>query len=221
MKLIKLIFRKKFKSILNFKRNLRLLKILSLILWKIFLIFGSFVEELLFLSNLKNWVIQWMNLIHLLMTESVFITRIVYFLYLILLGMFGMIIGFVLGIYTLGISSCEDEIKEIYIFLLLLFLQVLYNSGFDEVLLEHFPNLSLGTKTIEPYSKISLKSIEQINPHPLKITFKESEKMPLPFLIIEDPYFFIETEVLWDESTNYKFRLFEFSRYVNQKGIIN
>jgi len=52
---------------------------------------------------------------------------------------------------------------------------------------------------------------------PLKITLKEPEQISLPFLIIEDPLVFIDTEVLWDESTNYQFELFKFYRYVNQK----
>lgn len=205
------ICRKKFKSILKFKRNFRLLKNLLLIFWNIFLIFCSFVNEILFLNNIMNWVIQWTNLIRLLMTKSVFITRIVYFLYLILLGIFGIIIGFLLDVY-----KREDEINP---FLLLLLLKIIYNNGFDDVLLEFLHDLSLETNTVEPFYKFSLKSIEQIDPRPLKITFKEPEQipLPLPFSTIEDPLVFIDTEVLWDKSTNYKFELFRFYRNVNQK----
>ena len=152
-----------------------------------------------------------MNFIRLLMKESVFITRIVYFLYFILLSIFGIIIGFLLGVY-----KREDEINA---FLLLLLLKIIYNykNRFDDVLLEYLHDLSLETNTVEPFSKFSLKSIEQIDPRPLKIIFKEPEQIPLPFLIIEDPLVFIDTEVLWDESTNYQFELFKFYRYVNQK----
>ena len=152
-----------------------------------------------------------MNFIRLLMKESLFITRIVYFLYLILLGIFGIIIGFLLGIY-----KREDEINT---FLLLLLLKIIYNynNRFDDVLLEYLHDLSLETNTTETFSKFSLKSIEQIDPRPLKITLKESEQISLPFFIIENPLVFIDTQVLWDQSTNYQFELFKFYRYVNQK----
>ena len=150
-----------------------------------------------------------MNFIRLLMKESLFITRIVYFLYLILLGVFGIIIGFLLGVY-----KREDEINA---FLLLLLLKIIYNSGFDDVLLEYLHDLSLETNTVEPFSKFSLKSIEQIVTRPLKIIFKEPEQIPFPFLIIEDPRVFIETEVLWEEPINYKFQLFQFYQNVNEK----
>ena len=93
------IFLKKFKSLLKFKHNFRLLKNLLSIFWETFLIFCSLVNEILFLNNIINWVIQWGNLIRLLMKESVFITRIVYGLYLILLGIFGVLLGFLLGVY--------------------------------------------------------------------------------------------------------------------------
>lgn len=152
-----------------------------------------------------------MNFIRLLMKESLFITRIVYFLYLILLGIFGIIIGFLLGIY-----KREDEINT---FLLLLLLKIIYNynNRFDDVLLEYLHDLSLETNTTETFSKFSLKSIEQIDPRPLKITLKEPEQISLPFFIIENPLVFIDTQVLWDQSTNYQFELFKFYRYVNQK----
>lgn len=78
------ICRKKFKSILKFKHNFRLLKNLLPIFWETFLIFCSFMNEIFFLHN----IVQWMNFIRFLMKESVFITRIVYFLYLILLNIF-------------------------------------------------------------------------------------------------------------------------------------
>lgn len=143
---------KKFKSILKFKHNFRLLKNLLPIFWETFLTFCSLVNEILFLKNIRKWVIQWINLIRLLMNESVFITRIVYFLYLILLGIFGIIIGFLLGVY-----KREDEINA---FLLLLLLKIIYNSGFDDVLLEYFHDLSIETNTVEPFSKFSLKSVE-------------------------------------------------------------
>lgn len=97
----------------------------------------------------------------------------------------------------------------------MLLLEVIYNNGFDDVLLEYLHDLSLETSTAETFSKFSLRSIEQIDPRPLKITFKKPEQ--IPFLIIEDPLVFIDTEVLWDESTNYQFEFFKFYRSVNQE----
>ena len=203
------IYRKKFKSILKFKHNFRLLNNLLLIFWETFLIFCSFMNEISFLHNIIKWIIQLMNFIRFLMKESLFTTRIVYFLYWILLGVFGIIIGFLLGIY-----KRQDEINP---FLLLLLLKIIYSNGFDDVLLEYLHDLSLETNTVEPFSKFSLKSIEQIDPRPLKIIFKEPEQIALPFFIIKDPLVFIDTEILWDKSTNYEFELFKFYRNVNQK----
>ena len=51
------ICRKKFKSILKFKHNFRLLKNLLPIFWETFLIFCLLVNEILFLHNIRNWVI--------------------------------------------------------------------------------------------------------------------------------------------------------------------
>ena len=88
------ILRKKFKSILKFKRNFRMLKNLLLVFWQTFLIFCSLINEILFLNNLINWVAKWIQVVRLLTDQSVLATRILYFLYLILLGILGIIIGF-------------------------------------------------------------------------------------------------------------------------------
>lgn len=207
------ISRKKFKSIFKFKHNFRLLKILLSIFWQTFLIYCSLVKEILFLPNLFYWLIEWANFIRLLMNESVFITRIVYSLYLIILGIFGVFLGFLFGVFRR-----EDD--KIYVFLLLLLLQILYHNGFDGVLLEILRRRSLEPRNIEQFSNFSLKSIEQINPRPLKIALKEPAQglqIPLPILIIEDPLVFIETEVLWEEPINSKFQLFKFYQNVNEK----
>ena len=58
-------------------------------------------------------------------------------------------------------------------------------------------------------------TIEQIDPRPLKITLIEPDQSPLPFLIIKDPFVFIETKVLWDKSTKYAFELYRFYRNIN------
>jgi hypothetical protein len=146
------IFLKKFKSLLKFKHNFWPLKELLPIFWETFLIFCSLVNEILFLNNIINWVIQWTNFIRLLMKESVFITRIIYGLYLILLGIFQVLLGFLLGF-------CRRE-DGIYVFLLLFLLKILYNNGFDDVLLEYLHDLSIEPSTTEQFSKFSLKTSE-------------------------------------------------------------
>lgn len=105
------------------------------VFWETFLIFCSFINEIFFLHNIIKWIIQLMNFIRLLIKELLFITRIVYFLYLILLSIFRIIIGFPLGIY-----KREDEINT---FRLVLLLQILCNNRFDNVLLEYLHDLSL------------------------------------------------------------------------------
>lgn len=203
------IYRKKVKSILKFKRNFRLLKILLLIVGEAILILLSLINEILLLTNIINWVIKWIKLIRFAMNEAVLITRNAYFLYLIFLLIFGIIIGFLFGRY-----DRESEINALLLFLLF---QILYNNEFNDVLLEYLHDFSLPTDTVEPFSQFPLKTIEQMDSRPSKIVFKEPEQIPLPFFIIGDPFVFIETEILWDDSSTYPFELFEFYRYVDEK----
>ena len=195
------IFRNKFKSIFKFKYNFRLLKKLLPIFWEAFQIVVSLINEVFFVHSIIKFLIKWKQFILFLMSESVLITRVIYILYIILLGLFGILLGFLLGVYR--------RKDDIYVFILLLLLKMLYNNGFDYDLLK--PN------KVHQFSKFSLKTIKQINPRPSRLILKEPDQIPLPFLIIEDPFVFIETEVLWDEPINYEFELFRFYRNVNQK----
>lgn len=149
-------------------------------------------------------IIEWKQFLIFLSSEFVVIARNLYLLYIIILGLFGMLLSFLFGLY-----KYENEINGFFL------LKIIYNTGFDDILWKYLHDSSLETNTAETFSKFSLKSIEQIDPRPLKITLKEPEQ--IPFLIIEDPLVFIDTEVLWDESTNYQFELFKFYRYINQK----
>ena len=205
------ICKEKFTSLLKFKYNFRILKNLLPIFWETFLIACSLLNEILLLNNIRNWVIQWVNLIQLVMNESVLISRILDCLYWILLGIFGIMIGFLVGAY-----KREDEINEFL--LLIILLRIIYNNWFDDVLLEYLYDLSRKPKIVKPFSKFSLKTMEQA-PRSLDILFEEPEQipLPLPFLIIEDPLLIIETEVLWEQPINYQFELFKFYRYINQK----
>lgn len=144
------------------------------------------------------FVTQWTNLIRLLMKESLFITRIVYSLYFSLLGIFGVLLGFFYGRYQ---SQNERDV-----FFLLLLLQILYSS--------------LKLSNIQEFSKFLFKSIEQIDPRPLKMIFKKPDQklqVPLPCPIIEEPPVVIETEVFWKEPISYKFELFKFYQNINEK----
>ena len=87
----------------------------------------------MFLNNLINWVIQWTNFIRLLMTELVFTTRIISSLYLF--RYIWSIVGLLLGIYR--------RQDDIYLFILLLLLKILYNNGFNDFLLEILHRRSL------------------------------------------------------------------------------
>ena len=168
------------------------------------LVFASVIKEVFFVHNIIEFLIKWKRFILFLMSESVLITRVLYLLYIILLGLFGILLGFLLGVYSRN--------DDIYVFILLLLLKMLYNNGLDYVVLK--PN------KVDQFSKFSFKTIEQMNPRPLKITLIEPDQSPqtqLPFLIIKDLFVFIETEVLWDESTKYEFELYRFYQNINQK----
>ena len=209
---------KKFKSILKFKYNFRLLKALLPVFEDTFLTFCSLINEILFLQNMQNWVLKWIIFIRLLMNKSLFITRMVYFLYLILLSLFGIIIGFLLGVYKfkVNVHTRKDEIN---IFLLLFLSKIIYNSRFNNALLKYLHDLYLETNVVQPFSKFSFKSSREITTRPLKIIFKEPEQILSPFFIIEDPnpVIFVETEILWKKQINCKFQLFEFYQNVNER----
>jgi len=165
----------------------------------------------LFLNNLINWINEWKSLIRLLVTESVLITVSVY---LILLGIFGVLLGF-------RMYRPEDEVNETYLFFLLLLLKIVYNNGFDDVLGIRFLEPSnLEPSNIEEFSKFSLQVYEPSNSRPSKLflgEFVEKAPIPLPFPIIEDPLIIIETEFFRKNPINYEFELFKFYRNVNNK----
>ena len=99
-----------------------------------------------------------------------------------------------------------------------LLLKILYNNGFDDVLLEPLRIRSLEPRNIEEFSKFSLQVCEPSNSRPSKLflgEFVEKPQIPLPFL--GDPFVSIDIDFIFDESTNYKFELFRFYRNVNRK----
>jgi len=174
------IFLKKFlKFPFRFKRNFRRFKILLDIFAETFLIFCSVINEILFFNTIINWLIQWRNLIQFLMKESLFITTIVYALYFILLGLFGILVGFLLGLYRR-----KHQIEHIYLFFLLLLLHILSHKGFDDILLDDLSDSSLATNTAD----FSSKPLPQIESRPFKLILKKTQQIPqIPFPILDDP----------------------------------
>lgn len=146
------------------------------------------------------------------MAESLLITSAVYFLYLIFLVLLCIVLGFWIGIYK------HEE--EIYVFTLWSLLEILYKNRFNPVLLEFWQDLYLSIHSLEPnivedFSKLSLKTLEQIHPRPSKIILKEPDQRPkIPFPILGDPFVWIDINFSWEESKNYKFELFEFYKNV-------
>lgn len=200
------IFNKKLKSILKFKYNLRLLNKLLLIFFEVFQIVVSFLNEVLLVHNSIKFVIQWKAFIFLLMSEYMLITRVVYILYFIFLGLFGIILGFIFGLYKRN--------EEIYVFTLVFFLKLLYNNGFDYFL--DFE--SLEPTKINQFSKFSLQTVKQISASSSKIMLPEFDhKSQIPWPILSDPFVSIETNFIWEQSQNYKFELFKFYGSVNSK----
>ena len=122
------IYRNKFKSIFKFKYNFHQLKKLLPIFFEAFQVFWSLINEILFLKNIITFISKWRQLMILLMAESILITSAVYFLYLIFLVLFGIVLGFLIGVYK------REE--EIYVFTLLFLLEILYKNRFNPVLLE-------------------------------------------------------------------------------------
>jgi hypothetical protein len=133
------------------------------------------------------------------MFEDVFMTRVVCILYLFLLGLFGVILGFLLRIYV-----CE---QEIYIFVLLRILKILYSNGLGYILFE--PEKS------KQFFKLSSKTVEQISMRPLKILLKKSNQIPFP--ILNSQFLSIDIDFIWQESKSYKVELFKFYQSLNDK----
>lgn len=214
-KLIKAIriFRKKFRfrSISKYRYNFRLLKILLSIFLEALGIFYSFINEIFFLHNMVTFISKWRQLIILLMAESIWITRAIYFLYLIFLGLLGTVLGFLIGLY--------DHEDEIYVFILLYLLKLIYKNRHHPLLLELWQDLFLKPDIVEDFSTMSgFKTIEQTLPRPSQIMLKEpDQRSGIPFPILGDPFVWIDVNLSWEESHGYKFELFEFYQDVAEK----
>lgn len=142
------IYRNKFKAILEFKHNFRLLKKLLPIFWKAFQKVILLINEVYFIHDIIKYLIKWKEFILFLMSESVLITRVIYILYIILLGLFGIRLGFLLSVYRR-----KDDIDILILLLLLqiLYNKIIYNDVFDYDLLK--PN------KVDQFYKFAFKTI--------------------------------------------------------------
>ena len=215
LKPIHIFFKKVSKSPFRFKRNFRLFSILFNIFIEISLMVLSVRYEMSFLHRLRKWLIDCRDIIRCLMEESISIT---YALYFILLGLFGIVVGFLLGLYRHKYKNENDKINPTYLLILLLLLEMLYNDGFDYRLLRN-PNPA--SNIADPYENFSFGPLPQIESRPFKLILKEPEKVPqIPFPIFDDPSGNVEIDFIWDvwdESFEYKFELFQFYQTLSEK----
>jgi len=210
------IFRKKFKPFSKFQRSFKILKLLLELSWYFIRLCFSLFCEVFFIFSLIEWIKDWINFIRFLgflVTESVFITGIFYSLCFVLLMIFGVWLGFLFDVYR------EDE--AIYLFTILLLLQIFYRNGFYHLLLEYLHNYDLSLESItgeQQFSKFSFKTVEKIQSRPLKIILKQPDKISQILLpILDNPFVKIDIEVILEESTNYQFEFFKFYPDVNKK----
>jgi hypothetical protein len=162
-----------------------------------FMVFCSLMREIFWIYNFIDWVKKVVNFVSMAMEQSIFITRIIFILYLIILGLFGILIGFLIGMY-----SAESKI---YIFYLL---ELLDKYGLIYLLkLDH----------IEQFSTFSVQTVTQIEPALPKVLFKSNQKPKIPFPVLGDPFIWIEADLGLYESQGYKFELFKFYRELKKE----
>lgn len=199
----------------KFKYNFKLLKGLFPIILRALFLFWSLFNEVFLLLNINIFLRNWKPYLkQYLKNKTILLDLLIsrtYILYIVLLGLFGILLGFLLGIYRRQ-NNNKYDIYDIYGFvlvILLILLRMLYINELNYV--------SFKPNNVDQFSKFSLKTMEQIPPRLSILRLKKPDEISLPFLIIEDPFFFIETEILWENSKNYKFELFKLYQNINKK----
>lgn len=190
------------QSICNFNYNFVQLKMLLSALEELLLVGLSLWKEGMFFIKIQEWFISRRNIIQL-----VFKTKIGYelcFILSILLAILGILLGFLLGLY-----KCKKNRRDIYLLYILFLLKIIYDESFDYVLAE--------TNEVKEFSKICLRPMEQVEIGSSRLILENPNKIPSPFLIIEDQFIVIETELLFQEHIDYKFEFFNFYKDINQK----
>lgn len=196
-------YKDNFRIILLFKKsqyNFELFKELFLIFWSIPYMVILFLNDLRLFFNIIIYLNDWKIYLGLLTSKR-------YILYLILLCLFGILVGFLLGSYRRR-NYGKYDIYDIYGFILLILLKMLYNNELNSVLFE--------PSNVNQFFKFSLEPIQEIKPRFSRLNLKTPDRIPLPSLIIEDPSVFIETDILWEQSTNYKIEFFKFYQNIKE-----
>nr|WAK84814.1 hypothetical protein [Amicula sp. isolate GU52X-4 cfCalB7] len=167
-------------------------------------VIDKFRQQLSFPDQLIETLIKLKEITLLLISGSGLIP-IAVILYIILLGLlvgiFGIFLGFLLGVY-----AHEDELDIFFLFFLL---QILYATN-------KFPDHLLGPNIFECDRFSRLTPIEQLEPRQSKLTMKNYDSLPLPFSMINSPIINVETAIFMQKSTNFEFELVQF--YGNKFG---
>jgi hypothetical protein len=166
----------------------------------------SFIKEVAFGATIIEFIIQSYNILLLLMSGSIALISLFYLLYFSLLGL---ILGFLLGVYTRN-KGVYTRNKKIDVLMLLFLLQIFYirdKSDFSDKLpcillkpneVNEFVTFSLET---EEHSQINLLKILLI----LIIWLRESSLKPeIPFPILGDPSVLIDIDIIFNEFPNYE-----------------
>ena len=195
------IFKKKFKSIWEFQRNFLLIKNLLIVFWQAFKIICSLISEFFVLHNMFKFLVKSREFALILISEYVLIVKFVYIIYFIIIGLFSMLVGFLLSIYKTD--------KKIYILTLLIFLQSLYINVFNSILFE--------PDKIKHLQELNFKPVKQISINPSKLTFqKQFQRQLIPLPILIDPFILINVEIVWKKEL-YEFELLKFCQEINKK----
>lgn len=193
------------KGNLNWKELFCDFKKVLLLFQDLYYTFISFIQEVLFLSNLKRFFDSLGKIIFFFLTNSVLIAEFISFFYLLLLCFFGVLIGFLYGVY-----KKEDEI---YLFVLLFLFRMMYEDELISDLDLIQPNKA------KPFV---LESVKPTNTFPVKRLSQEfsidaQSKIPLPIFV--DLLILPEFDFVWDESQKYKFELYKFFIYEKNKTL--
>lgn len=196
-------FKSWFKIKNNNNYNFKLLKVLWGTLTEFCLYCFSICNNMNFLHRklrlIKN--IFYYYCMFLLLSDILILTIFFVALGLLVLIIFGLLIGFLIGIY-----QHEDDI---YVLVLILLLQILYRNGCVRNF-EDFYSTSIEQNKLTEISKFPLKPLELMDVNPTKIVFKGFDFTPQIFLpIFNDPILWLDVECIIERPYQYNIELFK------------
>lgn len=203
-------WRIRFKSFFEIRRIFELLKVALLNYWDMFLVFWSLAREWMAPSNFIESLILWKSLLFILMKESILLNTFGWVLFFLLLFIFGILLGFLFGIYR--------RENEIYMFALLFFLKLLHSGNFDKIILSLLPVNSLELTRPENFFTTEV----------LDTTYSSSSKLllepvknnhPFPEPLLSDLFIWVDIDIIQKEkeANNFQFQLVKFYHNVNKK----